>query len=107
VSSAQCASQKLTRDDKNLLQDERLAYREVILANTFQSLGVVLDAMEMMGLKLEDTENVKEMAVIADIGSFPEVRPHALPQYCADVSVSSSKHVSCSSGLFPLMSQAL
>ena len=55
------------------LQADRLGYREVILANTLQSLSVVLDAMEMMGIGYKDSSSTKEAQVISDIGSYPEV----------------------------------
>lgn len=59
--------------DKPMSDEERLGYREVILANTFQSLSVVLDAMEMLGITFSEPESANEAQIIADIGSYPEV----------------------------------
>lgn len=58
--------------DNPMEEEERLGYREVILANTFQSLAVVLDAMEMMGLPFSDPDNVLEAQAVTDVGSYPE-----------------------------------
>lgn len=58
--------------DKPMSDEERLGYREVILANTFQSLSVVLDAMEMLGITFSEPESANEAQIIADIGSYPE-----------------------------------
>ncbi|KAF7846377.1 hypothetical protein BT93_L4484 [Corymbia citriodora subsp. variegata] len=58
--------------DKPMEHEERLGYREVILANTFQSLSVVLDAMEMMGIQFDDPESANEALIMSDIGSYPE-----------------------------------
>lgn len=58
---------------RNVVQEERLGYREVILANTFQSLTVVLDAMEMMGIEFADEKSPQEALIIHDLGPFPDV----------------------------------
>lgn len=50
-----------------------MGYREVILANTFQSLSVVLEAMEMMGIEFENPGSKQDQLLIADVGSYPEV----------------------------------
>lgn len=60
-------------------QEERLGYREVILANTFQSLSVVLDAMQMMGIDFEHEKSPQEALIIADLGPYPEVSLMLLP----------------------------
>lgn len=54
-------------------QEERISYREVILANTFQSLAVVIDAMQMMGIEFENEKSPQEALIITDLGPFPEV----------------------------------
>lgn len=41
---------------------------------TFQSLSVVLDAMEMMGIQYSKPSSADEASVIAELGSYPEVR---------------------------------
>jgi hypothetical protein len=40
----------------------------------FQSLSVVLDAMEMLGLSFANPSSSQDALMIADIGSYPEVR---------------------------------
>jgi len=58
--------------DKPMEEDERLGYRDVILSNTLQSLSVVLDAMDMMGIEFEEQASPQEAHVISDLGSYPE-----------------------------------
>lgn len=60
-------------------QDERLGYRDVILSNALQSLCVVLDAMEMMGISFESEAREHDAGVISEVGSYPEVGPTLLP----------------------------
>ncbi|KAI8330969.1 G protein alpha subunit [Chlamydoabsidia padenii] len=38
-------------------KDERMAYIEIIISNTIQSMRVILDAMEMLDINLEDNNN--------------------------------------------------
>jgi len=56
--------------DKPMEEDERLGYRDVILSNTLQSLSVVLDAMDMMGIEFEEQASPQEAHVISDLGSY-------------------------------------
>ncbi|KAK9898933.1 G protein alpha-subunit [Cystobasidium minutum MCA 4210] len=71
--------------DKPMEREERLGYREVILANTFQSLSVVLDAMQMMGIAFEHEKSPQEALIISDLGSFPEVRWPVAPHLAKTV----------------------
>ena len=64
-------------------QEERLGYREVILANTFQSLSVVLDAMDDLGIPFSDPAMQIEKGKIVDMGPYPEVnRPICEARRC-------------------------
>lgn len=56
-----------------MIQEERLGYREVILANTLQSMAVCLDAMEMMGIAFATPASEESAAVVSEVGSYPEV----------------------------------
>jgi guanine nucleotide-binding protein G(i) subunit alpha len=47
--------------------DERESYKEIIFSNTIQSMHVILDAMELMGIELGDTSNQERVSVILDL----------------------------------------
>ncbi|KAG0165526.1 guanine nucleotide-binding protein subunit alpha [Apophysomyces sp. BC1034] len=47
--------------------DERVSFKEIIFSNTLQSMRVILEAMENMGIDLKHPENEKHAAVIMDL----------------------------------------
>lgn len=47
-------------------QEERESYLEIILSNTIQSMHVLLDAMEMMGIALQNPDNNSRAQLIMD-----------------------------------------
>ncbi|KAJ3085422.1 guanine nucleotide-binding protein subunit alpha [Quaeritorhiza haematococci] len=53
--------------DNGYSQDEREAFKEIIFSNTVQSMRVILEAMQNMGIPLERDDNEKHRAVILDL----------------------------------------
>lgn len=45
-------------------EDERMAYREVIFSNTVQSMQVILEAMDSLGVGLENQGNQDHVKLI-------------------------------------------
>lgn len=43
--------------DEGFSEDERLAYTEIIFSNTIQSMRVILEAMELLGVSLGNPDN--------------------------------------------------
>ncbi|KAG4303653.1 hypothetical protein PCANB_000036 [Pneumocystis canis] len=44
--------------------EERESFKEIIYSNTVQSMRVILEAMEVLGISLENEENIQHMQVI-------------------------------------------
>ena len=59
--------------DNGYSQEEREAYREIIFSNTIQSMRVILEAMQNMGIPLGKMENEKHRAMILDVPNQFEV----------------------------------
>jgi guanine nucleotide-binding protein G(i) subunit alpha len=47
--------------------DERESYKEIIFSNTIQSMHVILDAMESMGIELGDASNQQRADIILSL----------------------------------------
>ncbi|KAG2217070.1 hypothetical protein INT45_014135 [Circinella minor] len=57
---------KLIHDDGYSL-DEREAFKEIIFSNTIQSIRVILEAMDDMGISLKEPENQHHAAIIMEM----------------------------------------
>ncbi|KAI7851753.1 guanine nucleotide-binding protein subunit alpha [Circinella umbellata] len=57
---------KLIHDDGYSL-DEREAFKEIIFSNTIQSIRVILEAMDDMGIPLKEPENQHHAAIIMEM----------------------------------------
>jgi len=58
-------------------EEERESYKEIIYSNTVQSMHVILDAMEMMGITLSDAQNGIRANIIMSL-------PHQIEGDCLD-----------------------
>ena len=67
---------KLIHDDGYSL-DEREAFKEIIFSNTVQSMRVILEAMDDMGVSFSNSENAKNAAVIMEMP--PQIERDSLP----------------------------
>ena len=54
-------------DEGSYTTEERESYIEIILSNTIQSMHVILDAMDTMGIALHDASNRKRANVIMSL----------------------------------------
>lgn len=57
---------KLIHDDGYSL-DEREAFKEIIFSNTIQSIRVILEAMDDMGVSFQEPENEHHAAIIMEM----------------------------------------
>ncbi|KAJ1563965.1 guanine nucleotide-binding protein subunit alpha, partial [Nowakowskiella sp. JEL0078] len=53
--------------DNGYNNEEREAFKEIIFSNTVQSMRVILEAMQNMGIPLERDENDRFRAIILDL----------------------------------------
>lgn len=53
--------------DGGYSRDERDAFKEIIFSNTVQSMRVILEAMESMGISLADPQHMKEASIILEL----------------------------------------
>ncbi|KAI8141026.1 guanine nucleotide binding protein, alpha subunit [Fennellomyces sp. T-0311] len=67
---------KLIHDDGYSL-DEREAFKEIIFSNTVQSMRVILEAMDDMGVSFTNSENQKHATVILEMP--PQIERDSLP----------------------------
>ncbi|CAO3683156.1 unnamed protein product [Rhizopus stolonifer] len=59
--------------DGGYSRDERDAFKEIIFSNTVQSMRVILEAMESMGISLADPQHMKEASVILELSPQMEL----------------------------------
>ncbi|CAO3661358.1 unnamed protein product [Umbelopsis vinacea] len=64
--------------DGGYSQDERESFREIIYSNTTQSMRVILEAMESMGINFEYPQNREHAALILD--QPPQIESDIMPQ---------------------------
>lgn len=69
-------------NDGGYSRDERESFREIIFSNTVQSMRVILEAMENMGIPLAEPRNRQHAEVILSLPS--QIEGDSLPY---DVSV--------------------
>lgn len=63
-------------------REERESYIEIILSNTIQSMRVILDAMEMMGIQLADPANQERANIIMSLPH--QIESDSLPPQVTD-----------------------
>lgn len=64
--------------DGGYSQDERESFREIIYSNTTQSMRVILEAMEAMGIDFEYSNSRDYAALILD--QPPQIESDVMPQ---------------------------
>ena len=64
---ADCCLTLRISDEGSYTPAERESYIEIILSNTVQSMHVILDAMDMMGIALHNTANHERADVIMSL----------------------------------------
>ncbi|KAJ3158459.1 guanine nucleotide-binding protein subunit alpha [Irineochytrium annulatum] len=67
--------------DNGYNNDEREAFKEIIFSNTVQSMRVILEAMQNMGINLGNPANEKHRAVILDMPN--QIEAEVFPPECA------------------------
>ncbi|KAJ3204744.1 guanine nucleotide-binding protein subunit alpha [Dinochytrium kinnereticum] len=67
--------------DNGYNNDEREAFKEIIFSNTVQSMRVILEAMQNMGIQLANPANEKHKAVILDMPN--QIEADVFPPECA------------------------
>lgn len=79
--------------DNGYSQEEKEAFKEIIFSNTVQSMRVILEAMQNMGISLQYPENHQNMAIIMDLPNqieaevFPPEVANAVKSLWADAGV--------------------
>ena len=63
--------------DGGYSRDEREAFKEIIFSNTVQSMRVILEAMDNMGVALAQSANRQHAAIIMDLPS--QIERESLP----------------------------
>lgn len=63
--------------DGGYSHDEREAFKEIIFSNTVQSMRVILDAMDKMGLALAQPSNRHHATIVMDLPS--QIERDSLP----------------------------
>lgn len=63
--------------DGGYSHDEREAFKEIIFSNTVQSMRVILDAMDNMGLALAQSSNRHHATIVMDLPS--QIERDSLP----------------------------
>lgn len=64
--------------DGGYSHDEREAFKEIIFSNTVQSMRVILEAMDNMGVALSHSSNRHHATIIMDLPS--QIERDSLPQ---------------------------
>lgn len=64
--------------DGGYSQDERESFREIIYSNTTQSMRVILEAMETMGLDFANRQNHDYASIILE--QPPQIESDVMPQ---------------------------
>ncbi|KAI8846979.1 guanine nucleotide binding protein, alpha subunit [Chytridium lagenaria] len=67
--------------DNGYNNDEREAFKEIIFSNTVQSMRVILEAMQNMGIQLGNPANEKHKAIILDMPN--QIEADVFPPECA------------------------
>lgn len=64
--------------DGGYSQDERESFREIIYSNTTQSMRVILEAMETMGIPYQNPNNSEHATIILE--QPPQIESDIMPQ---------------------------
>lgn len=68
--------------DKGYSKDDREAFKEIIFSNTVQSMRVILEAMQTMGIPLANPENRAHRAIILELPN--QIESETFPREVAD-----------------------
>jgi guanine nucleotide-binding protein G(i) subunit alpha len=66
--------------DNGYNSDEREAFKEIIFSNTVQSMRVILEAMQTMGIPMSKPDSEKHKSVILDLPN--QIEAEVFPPEC-------------------------